>query len=312
MQIVHPWAASKAGDFGQMEAQIAIPRDARPPFTLAFYVMDNNYTGPANTGADWINRDVRSGHRYRQVLVDGQVVWQQDTALDDVSQHYLVDLGDRVKPGATVRVAFRLWDAVDSNVTLPGDVYVTEHYATKVATAVKRVVKDRYETKSYWGDVAIYTGVKPKPEEIPWGGQIALKRPPVRPAVPPANMQNCSLTLEKAELLGGRWPWPVQQGIPLPAGLVKATPQVKIYEADGKPIDAEITKLNAWPNGSVKWAFTRFTLPAHAGGPFELRYEKSSPASLPLQNPVVAQDDFSLHNGLDDRGRHRFPMLQAR
>ena len=29
---------------------------------------------------------------------------------------------------------------------------------------VKQVVKDRYETKSYWGDVAIYAGSPPKPE----------------------------------------------------------------------------------------------------------------------------------------------------
>ena len=109
VQIIHPWTTSKAGDFGQLEAEVAVPTEAKPPLTLVFYVMDNNYTGSVNTGADWINRDVRVGHRFRQALVNGQVVWQQDTCLDDVSQHYLVDISDRVQPGKTIKLAFRRW-----------------------------------------------------------------------------------------------------------------------------------------------------------------------------------------------------------
>ena len=69
-QMIHPWTTSKAGDFGQMEAEVTVPAEAKPPVTLVFYVMDNNYTGPENTGADWINRDVRVGHRFHR----GEVV----------------------------------------------------------------------------------------------------------------------------------------------------------------------------------------------------------------------------------------------
>jgi len=129
-QIVHPWTTSKAGDFGQMEAEVVVPAGAKPPLTLVFYVMDNNYTGPVQTGADWINRDVRAGHRFRQAIVSGRVVWQQDTCLDDVSQHYLVDISDRVKPGTTVNLAFRLWEAVDSHVSLPAKASPQERRTT--------------------------------------------------------------------------------------------------------------------------------------------------------------------------------------
>jgi hypothetical protein len=300
-QIIHPWTTSKAGDFGQMEAEVAVPAEAKPPLTLVFYVMDNDYTGPVNTGADWINRDVRVGHRFRQALVNGQVVWQQDTCLDDVSQHYLVDISDRAQPGKTIKVAFRLWEAVDSGVTLPGDVYITEHYATKVATAVKQVVKDRYETKSYWGDVAIYTGVRPKPEEIPWGGQIVLK-PPALPPDETAAADKVSLGLEKGELLSGLWPWPVIQGIPFRTGAVKAPGQLGLAGPDGNPLAADLTTLNTWPDGSVQWALAAFTLRPRAAGPFELHRDRKAdgPSAAPAApaNPVASQDDLSMKNGL--------------
>ena len=300
IQIVHPWTTSKAGDFGQLEAQVTIPAGAEPPFTLVFYVMDDNYTGPSNTGADWINRDVRADHRFRQVLVDGQLVWQEDTCLDDVSQHYLVDISEEVKPGATITLAFRLWEAADSDVTMPGDVYITEHYATQVATAVKEVVKDRYETKSYWGDVAVYTGSRPKPEEIPWGGEVTLKPPRPKPAEAAAQSQGrVSVALENEELLDGPWPWPVCQGIPSPVGVLEAPSQLGICDPDGKPLPSEATNLNAWPDGSVQWTLASFTLPPRATGPFELRCGSGTDGT-PGQpaSPLMTLDDLSMKNGL--------------
>lgn len=298
-QIVHPWTTSKADDFGQIEAEVTIPASATPPVTLVFYVMDNNYTGPANTGADWINKDVRVGHRFRQALVNGQVVWQEDTCLDDVSQHYLVSLGDRVKPGDKIKLAFRLWEAVDGNVTLPGDIYVTDYYATRVATAVKHVVKDRYETKSYWGDVAIYTGPSPKREEIPWGGQIALKprAEHVKPVV--AARPGARLTLEKAELLDGPWPWPVSQGLPFAVGTLTDVSLLTLRSHDQRPMAAECSQLNAWPDGSVQWALASFTLSPRSSGPCDLTVADASNSRPPQPaHPVVARDDLTCTNGL--------------
>lgn len=301
-QIIHPWTPSRAGDFGQMEAEVAIPKDARGPFTLVFYVMDNNYTGPEETGADWINRDVRVGHRFRQALVNGEVVWQQDTCLDDVSEHTLVDITEKVKPGETFRLAFRLWEAADSDVTLPGDVYITEHYATKVASAVKQVVKDRYETRSYWGDVAVYTGARPKPEEIPWGWPTVLKAPTPKPhQVKPAVRERVALKLEHAELLEGPWPWPVQQGIPFPMGALKDASNLTLRQA-GQPVPAAMRRLNTWPDGSVQWAVAAFTHSsgaAEADRTYEVGYGTEVRASRRRpEHPVVASGERGAGNGL--------------
>ena len=106
-QIVHPWATSKAGDFGRMEARVTIPPEAEPPFALVLHVMDSNHTG-SEPPVDWINRDVRVGHRFKQALINGEVVWEEDTCLDEVSRHRVVDVTDRVQAGETFSLAFRL------------------------------------------------------------------------------------------------------------------------------------------------------------------------------------------------------------
>ena len=272
-QIIHFWAPAKAGDFGQMETLVTLPDDSRPPYTLVFYAMDNNYTGPEETGADWINRDVRLGHRLRQVLVNGEVVWEQDTGLDDESQHYLVDLGERVQSGDTFRLAFRLWDAVDSDVTLPGDVYVTQYYAENVATATKKPEKDRHETKSYWGDVAIYTGETPRPEDIPWGGGVTIRAPKPEPhRVSAAVEETVRLKLEHAELLDGPWPWPVVQGIPFVQGAVRDPAHIALQEPGGGPVPTQRGVMNSWPDDSMKWCGVAFTLPPKSRGDYQLAY----------------------------------------
>lgn len=258
-QIIHFWAPTRAGDFGQMESEVKVPADAQAPFALAFYVMDNNYTG-GEPGADWINRDVRKGHRFRQALVNGQVVWEQDVFDDDVSQHIVVDVTAHVKVGETARVGFRLWDKVDSGVTLPGDIYVTEYYAEKVASATKKPEKDRHETKSYWGDVALYTGGVPKPEDVPWGYETKLKAPkPLAPVAKPLAKVDIPLAVEHAELLDGPWPWPVRQGVPFGQGALRVGPV-----APGVPDDRAYEVLNRWPSGSAQWCTCSFSLPARA------------------------------------------------
>jgi hypothetical protein len=301
LQLIHPWTPSAAGDFGQIEAEVTLPADAQPPFTLVFYVMDNNYTGPENTGADWINRDLRVGHRFRQALVDGQAVWQEDTCLDDISRHTLVDVTAAVKPGVPFRLAFRLWDAVDSSVTLPGDVYVTEHYATKVATATRKAEKDRHETRSYWGDVALYSGAVPREEEIPWGWRTVLPPPPPpSPAPGPQATTTVRLALEQAELLEGPWPWPVRQGVPFAQGALPAEAGTRLTGAGGAPLPAELRELNAWPDGTRQWALLAFTLPAKSTGPLELSYGTAVDATAggAPALPVRTQDPGTAANGL--------------
>ena len=64
------------------------------------------------------------GHRFKQVLLNDEVVWEQDVA-DAVSTaeglRFVVALPDSVKAGDTIRVAFRLVDRVGSGERLAND-----------------------------------------------------------------------------------------------------------------------------------------------------------------------------------------------
>lgn len=299
-QIIHPWTTSKAGDFGRMSLQVSVPAAAQPPFTLVFYVMDNNYTGPEDTEVRWINRDLRVGHRFREAMVDGEVVWREDTCLDDKSTHQIVDVSNHVTPGKAFTLAFQLRDAVDSDVTMPGDVHITAYYATEIALAVDEVVTDYHETKSYWGDVAIYTGSCPERDDFSSGWETQLKTPPPKPySVPPATRELITLDLELAELTTGPWAWPVRQGLPFAMGAIANPSHIAITRPGGVILPATVEPLNTWQDGSVQWALASFTLRPGTCGPCNVSWGSDvQPDDISPANPVAATDDLEADNGL--------------
>ncbi len=299
-QIIHPWTTSKAGDFGQIETKVTIPADARPPFTLCFYVSDNNYGQghEQGTGVDWVNNDVRVGHRFKEALINGEVIWAEDTYLNDEPKHYLVDISRHVQAGETFTLAFRLRDEVDSNVTLPGDIYVTDYYAEKVATATKESKHDWYETRSYWGDVAIYTGAVPDADKIPWGWQTELKVPPPKPPVVDAAVdESAVLPIELPELLACRWRWPVTMGFPFAQGALKKASHIALLGSDGSPVPMMVRPLNRWPDGTLRWVSADFVLIPYDKGEYTLRWGTSvtTPPEEPA-DPVRAEGDYMAGN----------------
>ncbi len=81
-QISHPWVVSAAGNFGQVSTSITIPEDWQPPVKLRLYESDNYEGGSVEdrTYIDWFYDTFFNGHRSKQVLVDGEVVWEADVA----------------------------------------------------------------------------------------------------------------------------------------------------------------------------------------------------------------------------------------
>jgi len=96
-EIRFPWGSPSApGDFG-MAAQTAavLPRDR---FTLRFQESDD-FSGPT------------AGYHFKQVLVDGRVVWEKDVAGGPAGwQQIVVDVTEQVRGKSQVTVAFRILD----------------------------------------------------------------------------------------------------------------------------------------------------------------------------------------------------------
>lgn len=87
--IDHPFAPSRSDGFAEWSVQTVPPSDWRPgrPLFLSFYQSDN-YSGTTQQDA-WTGTQAFIGHRFKQAMVDGHLVWESDVAdeeMDDPRQ----------------------------------------------------------------------------------------------------------------------------------------------------------------------------------------------------------------------------------
>lgn len=82
-QIYHPWDISEDGDFAAISTQITIPEDWQNSIFLNLYANDTyvsegwEQTKPRRTHT-YAAYHHFLGHRYKQVLINDQVIWEQD------------------------------------------------------------------------------------------------------------------------------------------------------------------------------------------------------------------------------------------
>lgn len=80
LHIAHPWEASKAGAYGAFCSNVVLQDAwrAEEPLFLHFYHSDT-YSGQWLPD-DWMGTQAFIGHRFKQVLIGEQVVWECDVA----------------------------------------------------------------------------------------------------------------------------------------------------------------------------------------------------------------------------------------
>lgn len=299
-QLSHPMAEAKAGDFGQIKMQTTIPKDAGPPpYTLRFYLSDNIYGDNLPAGGV---ADVRRGHRFERVLVDGDVIWSQDIAVSPPltdPTYRLVDLTPRVRPGQPFTLTLQLWQEIDSDRKMPGDVVRLGKYAG-TNTEYTPMAYAKYATRSYWGDVAVHAGAVPSADELACQWLPQLKRKDVAPPrVEPAVRERAELAVEMADLLTVPWSWPVTQGFPLPMGAVEDVNGVALLDPNGTSVPTELTALSRWSDGTLRWVLADFALPSGAVGSWRLEWGRGlGHAKAHPPHPVRTEDALQASNGL--------------
>ena len=297
-QIVHPMEPAAAGDFGRVETQVTVPRGATPPYTLQFYVSDNIY-GQGHGPGSW--RDVRAGHRFKEVLVDRKVVWSQDIAVNLPRINpcpFFVDITENVRGGRSFTLAFQLRQDVDSSTRMPGDRVRLRTYAG-TTNRYAPLPYESYATQSYWGDAAVHTGPPPTNDVVcRWQPSLKATGVPAS-SVRPAVRERAAMRVEKSAFLQGPWAWPVSQGIPLPMGALKDTQHIALFASDNRPVPAGFTPLSRWHDGTLRWVLADFALPAGASADWRLEWgrEVTAPGAAP-GDPVRTSDDPGLSNGL--------------
>jgi len=298
-QINAHWEVSRAGNYGQLSTTVTIPETWVLPIKLRLFIADD-YIGwniDRSRGPSWFVETTFVGHRFKQVLIDGRLLWEQDVADTGTGQYYDIDLGWGVSPGQTIEITLRMIDKVASDVELPGDYHRIGDASGRQPCWSEPSTYLRFETRSYWADVVLYDNTVSRAEleratGYDWlagahyqGGWhqgaegIAVGRP---------------LRL-RLETNGAPLPstgYPVRSGVPFARGMLPAGQPVELRDPQGGRLPVQTTVLGKWPDGSARWLLVDFIAPPDsAEGKYTLIWKNARPFAP--RHPVVARKGAS-------------------
>jgi hypothetical protein len=301
--IDHSWAPSRRGGFGEWKVKVAPPDGWRQGSSLSvsFYQSDN-YSS-AWRESDWMGAQVFVGHRFKQLFVNGHLVWEQDVADEEMAgsiegsfaaepgdpgyldSYRVVDITEHAGP--EIVLAFRVADKVASTTKLPGDAYSRFSWSSFDPEAAAK----NFQTSVYLGDVYLTVeGRVVRPEEQP----VTIKKADLKPGGPiPGSGIPLSLAVPGKLPVPG---YPVRSGIPLPKGSVSPATPFALIDSKGKEVPLNVTETSHWPDGSVRWLLCEFV----AEG--KRRYKlKPGAVSCPPKAPVrirTRNDMLTVTNGI--------------
>lgn len=261
MVLYHPWEVSEKDFAASAEQTVTIPANSAGPLKLHWYMSDDydGSTEPVNEG--WLGQINLPGHRFKQMLINGEVAWQQDVAdATDVSlpSRFSVDLPESIKAGDTVRVSFRLVDVAGSMERLPGD-----HRRVGDTDGIKEEDPWKFMTHLYIGDVV----VAPANEAVEPGSMPSAARArklhgerwPIVPAKLEGSLLPGTLSLRHAPKCTTTFP--LQTGIPFAMGELTDSARIQLSDAAGVAIPIATRTMDTWPDGSVRTAILTALLP---------------------------------------------------
>ncbi|MEO6846907.1 MAG: hypothetical protein ABI254_06585, partial [Chthoniobacterales bacterium] len=277
LSLHHPWKPSESGKYGQWECKVKSPSDWRPgmPLFVSFYQSDN-YCGTSEKCLGIATQGF-IGHRFKQLLVNGEVVWEQDVADDELAgdeksvrarklgmqqcgypcqsgiagYHDPYRLVDITKYAASsMALSFRLIDRVGSRTKLKGDVY--QPYPWNPGDA--KGIETNFQTSAYFGDIALSVDRKVVRVSADTTDKEALKREMPKPRIPKNGIELDMLSTDDLPALG----YPVRCGIPFPEGMLKKRSLFSLKDRSGKIVPSALREISHWPDGTIRWVMCEF------------------------------------------------------
>jgi PcRGLX-like N-terminal RIFT barrel domain len=260
----HPWEKSAADASVTAECDVEVPAEWSGRARLHFYMTDD-YDGQAKPLSEgWLGQVNLVGHRFKQVLVNDAVIWEQDVAdAEGASEpsRLSVLLPDTVRPGDRVRIGFRLIDRVGTATRLPGD-----HRYVGTTDNIQDTDPWKFMTHVYVGDIKLTPeAVETIPSsELPTAAKARAFHADNWPLTPWSDQVRFPVTLSvHGGETGGEQP--LRCGVPLPPGAVHHVGQVVLTDEKGTPLPLQVTPMNHWPDGSLRWVEVNTIVPDGAG-----------------------------------------------
>ncbi len=290
----YPWRVSTTGETAELTREVTIPADWEPPFTLTFFCSDDYLDVGSRPDSGSNSVDAYPGHRLKQVLIDGEVIWEQDIADNSAPGapvDFAVDLTGRVQPGESFTIALRNLDKVGMDTRLE-----TDYHYRGVYEGDRPGGDEVLATTCWWGDVVVWRGklshgpAWPRPsfaqvvarhaEQWPYppaGGDASL----------PANLQ-----LEGADgpLAANA---PVTCGVPISEGVVDDIADLSLWLGD-EPLAWQPETMNTWPDGSARWVMVNAVLPAGTQPDAGLSLRREQVEAVPDTPVSVARDGHAV------------------
>lgn len=273
-QVFHPWDISADGDFGAISARVTVPAAWRGPIFLNLYANDTYQAeGWEKAKPDWTHSFGAChnlvGHRFKQVLIDGKVVWDRDVADSESFNYTSIDIAKHVKPGKTFDLTLRVIDKVNPATKLPGDEFrlgIWDWQALGDKDADKK-----FYTRVFWGDLALSGGAP-----IEWDKNPARRETPFSPIKPTvaklAAREEGTFILSAPDGLPEDG-YPVTWGIPFAQGRIFDKEHVALTDSAGRPVPLQTQVLHKWPDGSIHWLLLDFQAGvADVGKPYTVAF----------------------------------------
>jgi len=258
-QVYHPWNISQDGDFAALSASITVPAHWQKPIFLNLYANDTYVSeGWEQAKPRWTHSYAAChnfiGHRFKQVLINDQVIWDQDIGDSEDFNYFSLDISEHISPGETFTLTLRVLDKVGSATKLPGDEFHLGIWSWD--GLVDPDAEKKFYTRVFWGDVTLSAGAP-----VPWEQSPAYKDVPLNPlllaAAEPVPMAEGIFILSCPNGLPEDG-YPVTWGIPFGQGRLFHREQVVLADAGGKPVPLQTEVLHRWPDGSIHWLLMDF------------------------------------------------------
>jgi len=305
LNLFHPLVASETGAFAGAEREVTIPPDWQPPFALRFYCADNYYADAATMKPGDLGTEAFFGHRFKQVLIDDRVVWEQDVIDENTlgsPTTFQVDLTPYVTPGRPFRLAVRLFDKQTTRERNPQDVWFIG--GTWYAPGDGKTEEEpRFHTAAWFGDVVVgeaaaVAAAPPgrRPDEAIVAARHAARWPLPPPGYPASSPATLRLVANAPVPDSG---FPITCGIPMPPGTLTDPATVRLRGPQGQDLPVQTRVTATWPDGTVRWFLLDTLAPpgARPGEAYQLEWEKGEGAGLrqAQPSPLLGMASSPLH-----------------